>query len=87
MDEITGNNSIEPTLGTVQDYLNRTERPKDLETALQQNEDLRIMLRATHNAYTYYRNNTFKWMAITGFIGGICGGVLFNLITEVMFNG
>lgn len=87
MDETTGNNSIEPTLGNVQDYLNCTERPEDLETALQQNEDLLIMLRATYNAYAYYRNNTSKWMAITCFIGGVCGGVLVNLITEVMFNG
>lgn len=71
----------------VPDYLNNTERPKDLETSLQQNEDLRTMLRMVYSAYTYYRNHAILWQAVLGFLGGVCGCVLFNLIIKWLSNG
>lgn len=88
MDETTSNTKpIEPSLTTVQDYLNHTGEPKDLETALQQNVDLRFMLRAVYNAYTHYRNSMLLWQVCAGLLGGICGGVVCNFIIQVVRNG
>ena len=88
MDETTGNtNPIEPSLTTVQEYLDRTEKPKDLETAIQQNVDLRFMLRAVYSAYTRYRNSMLLWQTCAGLLGGICGGIICNFIIQVVRNG
>ena len=57
---------IKPTLTNVPEYLKQTERPKDYETALQQNEDLRFMCNAVYKAYLQYRNSMLKWQISAG---------------------
>lgn len=78
---------IKPTLTNVPEYLKQTERPKDYETALQQNEDLRFMCNAVYKAYLQYRNSMLKWQISAGVLGGICGGVICNFIILAVCNG
>lgn len=77
---------IKPKLTNIPEYLKTAEQPKDLDSALQQNEDLRFMCRAVYNAYLQYRNSMLIWQISAGVLGGICGGLICNLI-KVVFNG
>lgn len=84
MDDFVENTEL--TVMEVECYLNSTDAPTELEAAKQQVNDLRILLRSTHQAYTKAVKNAENYLLLSIIFGSMVVTIIFCTILEGLLN-